>query len=347
MDPTKHLANTLNNCCNYSLSSDEDKYIRVNGIEAFIYAALTRKKFRKWKIDESSQKRVREAVGLNVAAGQPIKFVFPFGGYKLWRLRSAPEVDWAEFFTLAYYIQYLSPIVTAYKPGVDLCFSSDDIIIYRMDNIAEADTDRYYSSFRKLIGCFTSSLPDNFRLSITRIGDLYPDKGVFEKELAVNIEKQQAAYDSMDPIRKEKMLKTSRLNINFTGAEDWVSLSLAQQEEKVKMGVMYHDAYGKVSRRVEFVRGKDKIVLFTTPIPDAIALGTTNNSVTKFWTGSGILEINGDQLENRIVSPSRLIEASALPHDQALCTLIPLANFKEISVFSQPLRFIDPPESSK
>lgn len=313
--------------------------LRDLGKEGFIYNKVVSKKFRKWAVDKSSEERIRKAINISVSNNEPIRFVYPFGGYKLWRFPTAPQVDRAEFFTIAYYRDYVLPITSVYEPGIDFCFSSDDIIIERMDNVAGKDTDSYFDTFSKLLTLFKDYFPTNLKMEIKRIADLYPDRDKFEEELKANVSAQLSNWESMDPIRKEKMLKTSIHNINFGGVENWGSLSEEQRKEKIKMGVIYHDAYGKVPRRVSFVRGENKIVVFTTVISNAVALGTTKNSITKFWTGYGILEEIGDSFLDRVLSFDQMGRIINLPHETSQIDLIPLRNFQKIDVYKGELNF--------
>lgn len=126
MTVTEHLTRHLSNSADYQLTDTDRAFITSKGVEEFIYKTLTNKKFRKWSIDQATQDCIRNAVHRNVSTKQTIKLTFPFGGYKLWRLPSSPEVDWAEFFMLSYYLSYLAPVAAAYAPGVMLSFCSDD-----------------------------------------------------------------------------------------------------------------------------------------------------------------------------------------------------------------------------
>lgn len=319
MTVQEYLQHELRHCAEYTLSEDDIALIDKVGIESYIYTKLTSKKFRKWAVDESSEKQAKQAIKLSVSQGKPLQFRYPFGGYKLWRMPGYPEVDWAEFFAIAYYCRYLAPIAAAYKPGLELLFASDDMIIERMDNIPVADTDAYFKSFKALLGAFVRNFPQNFKLDIVRIGDLYQDKDAMEKELATNVKQQKEEYATrVDPSKKEKMMKTSELNIRWNGAKDLTSLSEDEKRDIIAMGPVYHDAYCALSKRREFNRGEDKIVLFTTVIPNAIALGTTKSSVTKFWTGFGVLEERGDSFQPKILSPNQLDQKKAKTIDISL-----------------------------
>lgn len=333
MKPQDYITSTLEHCADYKMAAEDQALLDQQGVEAFIYAKLTSKKFRKWAVDESSEQQAKRAIHLNVGQNRPLQFRYPFGGYKLWRMPGSPEVDWAEFFAIAYLCKYLAPVAAAYKPGVEFLFASDDVIIERMDNVPVADTDAYFKSFKNLLGAFQKHLPANFKMDIVRIGDLYGDKDEMERELAANVERLRQEYAAtVDEAKKKKMYTTSELNIRWGGAKDLTKLTDAEKRTVIEMGPVYHDAYCALSRRRAFNRGEDKIVIFTTLIPNAIAVGTTKTSVTKFWTGYGVLERGRpDDFKPRVLSPSQL-ETATLHREPIKITDLHGKNFSEISV---------------
>jgi hypothetical protein len=336
MKPQDHLQAELRDCTKYELTPEDKAILEKDGIEAFIYSKLTSKKFRKWAVDESSEQQAKKAIQLNVAAGKPLQFRYPFGGYKLWRMPSSPEVDWAEFFSIAYYSKYLAPIAAAYEPGIDFKFASDDVIIERMDNVPVADTKAYFNSFKKLLEQFQPFFPANFKMDIVRIGDLYEDKGEFEQELASNVERFTKEYaTTVDETKKQKMYITSELNISWKGAKDLSGLGDQEKRKVIEQGPIYHDAYCAVSRRREFNRGEDKIVIFTTVIPNAIAIGTTKSSVTKYWTGFGILDTNGVGFSDRIISPTQLENLDGQRFELVPINFTDMHNFRDIRVYTK------------
>ena len=336
MTALDYIQAELQHCTDYVLTDDDKAVIDQRGIEAFIYAKLTSKKFRKWAVDESSEKQAKRAIEISVSARKPLQFRYPFGGYKLWRMPGAPEVDWAEFFSIAYYCKYLAPIAAAYEPGVAFVFASDDVIIERMDNVPVADTEAYFASFKALLVHFRQYFPTNFSMDIVRIGDLYEDKAVMEQELAANVERFKADYATTVPAdKKQKMLTTSALNIQWDGAKDLSMLSESEKQAVIGMGPVYHDAYCALSKRRTFNRGEDKIVIFTTVVPNAIAVGTTKSTITKFWTGFGVLEADGDRFKPRVLSPTQLEGLTGRRFKLVPTNLFGLRNFKDVRVYQE------------
>src|SRR3989338_1872494 len=164
MSLKEFLISRLQNPSGYQLSEEESKTIKYEGIQEFIYKKLTSTKFRKTSVDPDSEKQVKNAIKLNVESNSPIKFTYPFGGYKIWRVPSYPAVDWAEFMVISYVLRYVAPILRAYKPGVEICFSSDDVVLERMDNYPREALDLYVSTFKALVGDFNKQAPYNLKL---------------------------------------------------------------------------------------------------------------------------------------------------------------------------------------
>lgn len=339
MTAQDYLNSRLETASAYRLTDEDKSRLEKDCLENFIYLKLTSKKFRKWALDADSQNRIKEAIHINVSSGKPIQFTFPFGGYKLWRMPTAPEVDWAEFFSIAYYTNYLSPILQVYKPGAAFYFSSDDIIIERMDNISPKDTDAYFDSFKRLLTCFGKYFPSNLTVEIRRVADLYPDKKDFETDLKEKLAEVKKIYESVDGKTKHKKYIMSELNISWTGTRNLTKWPESKKRQMIEMGPIMHDAYCSVPKRRAFVRGEDEIVVFSTPIPNAVAIGTTKSSVAKFWTGIGVLAKADDSFREYILSPKQLEKVAKIPSLQEKVDVISLKNFSSITVYKNALDF--------
>lgn len=230
-------------------------------------------------------------------------FVFEFGGYKLWRLPSAPYPDLAETYMLRHYLAYLKPIAEAYPAGVNMYFASDDCVVERMNNIKPEALEIYAAAFQKRLKQIESELPANIKMPYVRLAELYPNRQELEDELKITFADNMKKFETWTDEKKDRMLKRARLNFCKSGplaAKDLSDISPAKYDRRLIEGAVYHDAFEDCSKRKEFVLGNDKILLFCTPIPEAIAIGTTKASVTKFWTGVGVFE---DGLE-KVLSPS-------------------------------------------
>lgn len=265
---------------------------------AHVEKTVLSKKFRKYAVDAEFVPHLRNAVKLNVEKGEPIKFVFPFGGYKLWRLEEAPEADWAELFTMMYYAWWLKPIADTYEPGVVFDFSSDDVIVERLNHIAPSETKAYAESFKKVIGFLQPYLPENLSFTLTPVGSRYTGEE-FDADLNARIEEIRTTLGGELPTVTEAERAMMELNVRMTDAENNDPL----WHEKNKL---LHDAFLAASRRRPYNRAEDKITAFTKPFPKTIGVGTTKASIAKFWAGVGALKVKDEEFIESVLTPEQI-----------------------------------------
>lgn len=333
---SKYLEKKLTNPSAFRLSDEEFKTLKFEGVDALAHRLLKSKKYRKTSIDEDSLKQVKKAIGLNTSSNQPIKFTYPFGGYKIWRIPDYPEVGWAEFLTISYVLEYVGRIAAFYKPGVEIAFSSDDIIIELLDNYPREDLDSYYKSFRKLLAEFSKYLPSNVKISLKRVAEMYTPE---EYELELTDNHKQAIKEGISEERIQKDLLHSNFNFQVNGKEDFSGYSEAQLRNYKLDLVYWSQAYLNLKKRREFVRAEDKIVLFSQPIPNAIDIGSTSASKAKFWCGIGVLEQRDDgKIVDKILSPKQWREVGSKAKSQKV-NLIDMNNFRNINYFTESLNF--------
>lgn len=290
----------------YALSPADIECIRKNSLNEFIFSQLMRKKYRKWAIDESAETQIKNAIRIQIAKKEPIRIVYPFGGYKLWRMPSSPHVDWAEFFAISHILSYIAPISAGYKPGVEIEFTSDEVIVETMNNISKADLEVYTNEFRTLLMAFEKYCPNNVSLKLTLVRDLYVNTSELEKDINQNMPIFTSQFESEPPEKQQARLVTSELNINFAGDKDLTKLNTTQKEKFIKNSAILHHAYCKIPKRSALNRSKDKVLIFTTLLPNSIPIGTTKASITKFWTGFGVLEKVGNNYRPLVLSPKNI-----------------------------------------
>lgn len=265
----------------------------------FICKTILSKKFRKYSIIPEYIEHIKRVVDESIENNEPIKFSFPFGGYKLWRLEETPEVDWAELFTFMYYTKWLKPVAEVYKPGVIFDFASDDMVIERMNNIPNKDMEEYKRSFEDLVKFLEKYILENIKFTFTPISSLYTSEE-FEKDLADKIEKKKIEFCGF-PKLGDKERRMVELNVKLNPGQDEDLL----WKEKIEL---LHQAYYTVDKRKPYNRAKDKILVFPTPVKDGkvVAVGTTKTSVAKFWVGIGVLKKNDNKYIEYILSPSQI-----------------------------------------
>lgn len=293
----------------------------------YIFHCLMSKKFRKYSVTNEYQEHIRSAIESCVSRNEPIKISFVFGGYKLWRLEEAPEADWAELFSLIYFTIWLKPITEIYPPGVWFDFFSDDVILETMNNVPKADTDRYIESFRKLLEFIKYYAPGNLSFTLNRVADQYGTYEEFQKELKNSIEQVKNSLGNKMPILTPEQIAAIELNVRIIPDQErdlyW--------REKVQL---IHDGYSRVSKRRPYYRASDKIMLMNKGSKDCLAVGTTKNSIVKFWVGVGVLEKLSDGFVDHIFSPKQLAVTPLFKQDISISGLEG-NNFQSIKILTR------------
>jgi hypothetical protein len=331
-----YLDGRLKSCSHYIMSESDREYLMKQGMEAYLFKKLTSKKFRRTKLPPLCEQRIKNAIEQAVQNNKPIQIILPAGAYKLWSLPSAPEADWAEFFTLAHILSYISPILTAYKPGVQLHFYLFTYLMQKSNNISEADINRYISSFQKIIDMFTPSTPHNISIKIVTDAHFYDSQTYFR--MLENVSNEAKILFEEFPIeKKEKYLKSSRLNIQWEGKENWTILSDTQKQEKIYQGALYEvkggvDFFPKIK---EWVFDTDKIIIFPQGKPEFLGIGSTKNSVVKHWVGFGILARKNEGFEEQILSPLQLEKVQLIPHQVIQTMSTQIKNLNEVWVYDE------------
>jgi hypothetical protein len=279
-------------------------------IEA-IYKALLSKKFRKYSANEELQKQVKNATRINIEKGDPINITFLHGAYKLWRLEETPEVDWAELFALVYYSNWVKPICEIYEPGVWFDFFVDDLIIPKLDNVDMADIEAYIKSYQQLIDFLKSYQPRNLKMTITRVGDQFESPEAFDKSVQRNLEKITAEIPDGLPDLNEAQRAMVELNTKVTDDQ----AKNPKWREKV---YNLHNAYMLTKAEPGYHKGRpEKIMAFNQPLPSGttISVGSTKDSIMKFWIGVGVLRPKDDSFRQIILSPTQLGKTNFFPED--------------------------------
>lgn len=342
LDPhrvARHLRARLEQSAVRPLSPQEENVLRVEGAKQFLQKQVLSKKFRKWSADPVTQARVLKAIDVASDAQKPLQVVCPMGGYKLWSLPSAPEADWAEFFNIAYVLQYVSGIAAGYGPGVHVSYFMHTLLPQRHDNLPAEQVQRYVDSFEELLAAFRKHLPRNVTLSITRDANLYTREEYFST-LEERYPLAERQFSSLPEAARDELLKLSRRNIRWDGAEDWTGLTQTEKEEKVRRGAIYELAgTGRMERVHQFLLAEDKVVLFVMSARGFLGIGSTKSSRAKYWIGSGVLEFRDDEFFDLVLSPSQAERTMDAPREVFDCDLLPLRNLRQVTVVKQHLDF--------
>jgi len=338
--PQDHIISLIQKKSTYSLSDQDNSLIQKKGIEAYLFSKVASKKFRKSKLSPECEIRIKKAIHFAVSHNDPIQFILPAGGYKLWSLPSAPEANWAEFFNVAHIIKYLAPLVAAYPQGAHFSYYLFTNLMQISDNLSPEDVSKYMDSFQAIISLFKPYLPSNITISIVKDTDFYSQQE-YEHIFSSSLKEAQEIFDSFPAEKKEKYLKSSTLNIKWRGASDWTMFSDKERAEKIQFGALSEVAGGAdfFPKIKKWVFQEDKIIIFPSAKKEFIGIGSTSGSITKHWTGVGILEEENGRFYERILAPSQYEVAKNITHKTVPISLNSPINLKEIEVYTNRFNF--------
>lgn len=268
-----------------------------------IFKAFASKKFRKYSLGQEHADHIKSSIALNIKNKEPIKATLVFGGYKLWRLEETPEVDWAELFSLIYYTNWMKPVCEIYAQGVWFDFFSDDVIVAKMNNVSPDDTKAYQESFKKLLAFIKPYQPSNLNMTLNRVGDQYGSYEDFEKDLEDKIKSTAASLEGGLPVLDDAAKATLDLNVRITPDQE----ADPKWHEKVQL---MHDGYAQVTGRRPYYRQPDKLNIMTTPFNGMLSVGTTKDSIMKFWIGVGVLKPKDSSFRQIVMSPNQVSKYS-------------------------------------
>lgn len=273
-----------------------------NELAEAIFKLLMSKKFRKYSASPEFIEHIKQSIRGHIETGTPINITFTHGAYKLWRFEESPEADWAELFALMYYTKWLAPICEIYEPGVVFDSFVDDLILPKLNNLSMDEVTAYKQSHQKVIDFLKPYQPDNFAMTITGAGDFFDSSEAFDKKLAKDVEEYAATLPGGLPEVSEARKAMIELNVRpdktAHSDPDWMAKN-----------VLVHDAYiSKTKRGIGYTFRPDKILAFTQPLPIGLflAVGSTKDTIAKFWTGVGALKPHGDSYRQLVLSPSQL-----------------------------------------
>ncbi len=269
-----------------------------------IFKLLTSKKFRKYSLTPEYAEHVLGAIKENVENNAPINITFMGGAYKLWRLDESPEGDWAELFALIYYSRWVKSICAIYQPGVWFDFMLDDFIVPKLHTATESDVTDYFASRDKLLEFLKPYQPENLLMTNTGISSLFDSVQDYETKLDVAFRELQNELPDGTLSVDNKTLATIELNARVTPEQQADPL----WREKIET---LHAAYMNIKGATGYSTMSSKIRAFNQPFTNGtcIAVGSTKDSIVKFWVGVGVLKPRKESYRQLVLSPSQLKQA--------------------------------------
>jgi len=295
-------------------------------LEEAIYAKVMSKKFRKLKPGEDAVRITKNAIKLAVANNQPIRIFEMFGGNKLWRFEEAPEIDWAELFSLTYFIEWCRLISSVYKPGVIFEYYSQDVSVESLNNVPRSETNKYSETFRKLIKWIEPYLPSNIKIRYTRHYEHFDNPNDYLKELEIAKKEVLKKNKGKLPTLTPEMKAATELNVKLKPGQD----DDPNWREQVEL---QHQAIFLTKTLREYSDNPDIIWTCPTFYSDSVVTGSTKSSLAKFWAGVGALRPKGDSYDEIILTPKQL-EHSKFTWEPISIPGLPGKNFSKIRILN-------------
>lgn len=268
-------------------------------LEDAIYTKVMSKKFRKLKPGEDAVRLTKDAIKLLVKENKPIRILEMFGGNKLWRFEEAPEIDWAELFSLMYFVEWARLIASVYKPGVNFEYFSQDISVESLNNIPRSETDKYTETFLALLKFIEAYLPPNVKVTYTRHFDLFKNPDDYYKELEEAKEEILIKNKGRLPQLTDAMKAATELNVKLKPGQ----ANDPEWREKVEL---QHQAIFETKTLKKISDDPSKIWTCPTYYADSVVTGSTKRSFAKFWAAVGVLKTEGDSFVELVLTPKQL-----------------------------------------
>lgn len=293
-------------------------------LEKAIFAKVMSKKFRKLKAADEAVQIAKRAIHLAVAANKPIRIFQMFGGNKLWRFEEAPEIDWAELFSLVYFLQWCRSIASVYEPGVVFEYFSQDVSVERLNNVPRSETNRYSETFREMIKWIEPYLPPNIKIVYTRNYELFADPAQYDKEVEVAKQEILEKNGGQLPELTEAMKAATELNVKLKPGQD----KDPEWREKVELE---HQAIFQTKTLREYSDNPDILWTCPTYYADSVVTGSTKSSMAKFWAGVGALRPRGEKYNELVLTPKQL-EAAKFTWEEVMIPGLKGKNFTRVRV---------------
>ncbi len=269
-----------------------------------IFAKVMSKKFRKLKADDETIRIAKRAIDLAVKNNKPVTVSFLFGGNKLWRFEEAPEIEWAELFSLIYFIRWMKSIASVYPPGARLDYYSQALNVAIMNNVPLTETENYTKTFRAMLDWVKPYAPKEVTITYREYADEFHSYADFVRELEAAKQKTLKVNGGKLPKLSEKQKIATELNVRLLPGQDQDPL----WREKVELIHQSIEATETFQRC--YFDDNSLILACPTIYKGWVAVGSTKRSYAKFWVGLGVLEKSGERFNELVLTPHQLAAAN-------------------------------------
>jgi hypothetical protein len=300
----------LTNISPHVLSDYESAKLREGKAE-FIIDRILRKGFRR-RADSNRRAKVAAKVGRCVAEDLPLGFTVPFGGYKHFWNPSHPTPDWAEVIHFRQMVRYFQPILAVHKPGIELEYVSEDLIVPRMDNYPDAAIEAYCGNFTQLVAWYDRFVPSNLKMTFWRLGDRYDRRAIVsrvEEALPARI----AAFHDLSPERQSHELRRSVRSVFWNGRYDLTGLDAEEKHARVIEARVMEKAFSDIAFGADFAGayyddGNRLCTCFSfgmstdNDVRCFLTVQSSPGSIVDHWIGRGVIYELPNGLRSTIVS---------------------------------------------
>lgn len=260
--------------------------------EVAIVALITARPWRRSAVDAATIAAITARVGLALRDDAPIEFSLPFGGYRGWRLPSTPNLDWAEVFWIRYLRAYAERLAAVHPAGVRLSLSYVGGVLHWVNQLPQADQDRYLQQLQRLLARFSSASV------VFCLVDHSEACGGSAAVLA-----RLRAATAAQPPPDAAALARARRNLYWPGEAPppAAAVEAAAQRCAALMALEERRAFNKFGRRIQLSHLRGAAL--------ALHIGSCHGAVAQPWVSQGYLQWRPD----RQAWLERLATASALP----------------------------------
>ncbi|HEX5797685.1 MAG TPA: hypothetical protein VFX86_04840 [Candidatus Saccharimonadales bacterium] len=294
-------------------------------LEDAIFAKVMSKKFRKLKANERSIQITKRAIDYAIKNNRPVTVSFLFGGNKLWRFDEAPEVEWAELFSLVYYLRWMKSIASVYPPGARLDYYSQALNVEIMNNVPLNDTEKYTETFRGMVDWIKPYVPERLSITYRDYADEFKNHDDFVRELNAAKQETLKVNGGKLPKLSKAQKAATELNVRLRPGQDKDPL----WREKVEL--IHQSIEATETFKRQYFDDKSLILACPTIYNGWIAVGSTKRSYAKFWVGIGVLQKDRDSYNELVLTPKQL-ENSKFNWEKVDIKGLPGKNFSKIRV---------------
>jgi len=244
---------------------------------AHILQLLAARPWRRSAVDPATAADLAAKVERAVAAGAPIEFSLPFGGYRGCHLPSAPDPDWSEVFWIDYLRGFAQRIAAVHPTGVEICLTYVGGVLAWVNHLPEEAQTRYILGLGRLLQA--RSTP---RLSF-RLVDHAEGYGGSAAVLALLRERE-----ATQPPPTDAELRRARRNLVWgegSSAGESPPEALIHQSARrcaALMGLESRRAFNKFGPRLQLTHLRGASL--------ALHIGSCRSAVAQPWVASGFLQ---------------------------------------------------------